>query len=55
MVLAGNDRFEEMRAFYQGDARLRVPPVISTTRPPKHDQSFEWALADEPGIALDMV
>jgi hypothetical protein len=28
LTLAGNESFAEMRAFYQAEAGLRVPPVI---------------------------
>jgi hypothetical protein len=50
MVLADNDRFDEMRAFYEENERLRVSPVITSWQ--GSEGPLQVVLADEPAIAL---
>jgi hypothetical protein len=49
LTLAGNDRFGEMRALYDADKRLRVPPVISSY--PGGPEPIQVTLAEEVGFA----
>ena len=49
LTLAGNDRFEEMRALYNADERLRVSPVIRSY--PQGPTPIPVTLAEEAGFA----
>jgi hypothetical protein len=49
LTLAGNDRFGEVRALYDADERLRVPPVINSY--PLGPTPVPVTLAEEAGFA----